>query len=72
LTFLASIDETFANTPVHPKHQVQGVRPEARDLNDLGDPARIEAAQPGSRRNVFKSMHPEFFLRTKSLMAERI
>ena len=55
--FLTTIDEAFANSAVHPKHKVQGVRAEARDLHDLGDPAGVEAAQSGSRLDVFKGQH---------------
>jgi nitrite reductase/ring-hydroxylating ferredoxin subunit len=36
--FLTAIDEALADSSIHPKHQVQGVRAETRDLHDLCGP----------------------------------
>ena len=42
---LAPIDEPLADPAVDAEHEVQRVRAEARDLNDLGDPGGIEPAK---------------------------
>jgi len=55
-TFLTAIDEAFANSAVHPKHEVQCVWAETRELHDLGDPL-VEAAQSGSGLDVLKGSH---------------
>src|SRR5437588_12307760 len=57
--FLAPIEQTLANATIRPKYQVQGVGAEARYLDDLGNPARIEAAQARPRLYVFEGQHHE-------------
>jgi hypothetical protein len=43
--FLPPIDEALTNTAVYAKHEVQRIGPKLRDLNDLRDSCRIEAAE---------------------------
>jgi hypothetical protein len=54
---LTTIDEAFANAAVHTKYEVQSVRAEARDLHDLRDAGRIEAAQSRPWLDVLKGGH---------------
>ena len=55
--FLAAIDQPLADPAVDPEHEVQGVRAEARDLNDLGDPGGVEAPQSRAGLDILEVEH---------------
>jgi hypothetical protein len=43
--FLSAINKALADPAIYLKHEIQGVRAETCDLNDLRDPCGIEAEQ---------------------------
>src|SRR5262245_55810976 len=54
---LAPIDEAFADSAVDPEDEIQCVRAEFSDLNDLCDPSRICPTQTSARLYVFEVVH---------------
>lgn len=54
---LTPIHEALANSAIDTEDEVQGIRAELRDLDELGDPRGIEAAKSGARLYVLKVVH---------------
>jgi hypothetical protein len=52
-----SVDQTLAYATVHPKDEIERVRPEARDLNDFRNARRVQTTEAGACLNVFKRRH---------------
>ena len=53
--FLAAHDEPLVDAAIDTKDDVEGIRAELRDLHDLGEPRRVEAAKAGAGFDVLKT-----------------